>query len=133
MPEVSTQTPAANEDQPGPGTLDMQPCHMPPQAPLTAPAHEPTDEDETYMYNELVDNDVDPDAGASSVYSQHENEYPFDYDDDNSIRFPDTGARAPPAVQGTRFCRGISVQELTQWTWTPMNSGWQQFGDKPTQ
>ena len=59
MPEVSTQTPATNMDQSGPGTLDMQPCHVPPQDPLPAPAHEPTDENETYMYNKFVDKDLD--------------------------------------------------------------------------
>ena len=84
---------------------------------MTAPAHEPTDEDENYMYNELVDNDFDPDAGASSVYSEHENKYPFDFDDDNSACLPDTGAlRSPGSAMNTflhrNFRPGADIMDL---------------------
>ena len=79
---------------------------QPPLPPLPPPVDEPTDDEEgdTYMYNRLMDvslepatdepitQEMDPDAGNSSVYSEYANDFEPLSDDDASTCLPDTAS-----------------------------------------
>ena len=68
----------------------MQLCNIPSQFPLAALAHDVENETVIYICNEIDIQDIDFDAGACFVYREHENEYTYEFDNDNSTCMPDT-------------------------------------------